>query len=151
MAVINFEQSLPVPTSMLDISASVDVTEGPSINPPGEVITTPPTSIQLDQPTIFTFNWSATGFFAPFLTGPGRNLKFDVFYELMGPDEATFPIPSLSIPYTVGGPATLTVLANTVNTEGVYRVVVRMMYTITGQPSPICGFVDLGLIEYYAG
>ena len=153
MAVINFEQAIPVPSTIFDINANVVMTEGPSTVPPGAIITTPPTAIQVDQPTIFTFNWAATGWLAATILAPSpiKNWKFDVFYELMGPGEATFAVPTSTVPTSLSGFTTLTVLPGTVATEGIYRVVVRMMMTLTGNPSPICGFIDFGLVEYYKG
>ncbi len=150
MAVISFEQAIPVPTSVLAISANVNMTEGPSTANNPAVITVPPTAIQVDQATTFSFNWSLSGSLAPFV---GGSWQFDVFYEQMGPAEATFPVPSklvLNVPSGTfqSGTTSIVVNPNTVP-EGVFRIVIRMMMAPT--PSPICGFVDLGLVEYYKG
>jgi hypothetical protein len=134
----------------LVVSANVGMTEGTSTA--GFPADPNPSAVQVDQATTFTFGWGATGALASWLVGSGA-WKFDVFYELFGPGEATFPIPSQTLLNpAVTGTSTITVAPNTVP-EGVYRVVIRMMLLQPGGvgPSPICGFSDLGLVEYYKG
>lgn len=151
MSVILFENAIPALPSFLDVAANVNMTEGVSTASfPSTGIARPrATAIQTDQATTFSFNWNLTGMFAPFVAGVWQ---FDAFYELMGPGEASFPVPSTSHSVPQSGTKTITVAPNVV-AEGIYRVVVRMMLLAPGSlhPSPICGFVDLGLVEYYAG
>ena len=148
MAAIQFENVIPAP--LFNVSSSVVMTEGPSTgNFPTPPPINPSIAIQTDQSTVFTFNWSISGMLVGWLNG---HWKFDVFYELMGPSEASFPVPSTIVNNIASGTTTITVAPNTV-AEGVYRIVVRMMLLKTNNtnPSPICGFVDLGLREYYKG
>lgn len=157
-ATIGFENVLPFTPAQLAVTAGVNISEGPSTtdwadNLPGFLASVNDTIIQVDQASTFTFGWSATGSFAGWLLNP-CTCKVDVFYELMGPGEATFVVPAVTVPMSVSGTATINVAPNTVS-EGVYRIVARMMiFPPTGNipaSSPICGFTDMGLVEYYAG
>ncbi len=148
--VLNLEKVIDL--SDLDVNADVVMFEGPSA--PSPVGFDSPQVIRVDQSTTFTFTWTATGALLPWFNG--SQLKFDIFYEMMGPGEATFLIPSTT---TNLGALTvdLTVPANVVD-PGVYRIVARMMMlppVPCGQnsgpttPTKICGFAELGLVEYY--
>jgi hypothetical protein len=150
-AIVNLEKVLPV--ALVDVSANISIV----------VSATPPLGvdnaqiIRVDQPTDFTFDWTPGGWLVQmgFFTG---NLKFDVFYELMGPGEAVIGAPTTSSPlviplgaFGVAQTYTLTIPANKVP-PGVYRMVVRMgLLPPAGATTPtiICGFEEVGLVEYY--
>jgi hypothetical protein len=149
--VLNLEKVIDL--SDLDVNADVVMFEGAAAPPPQGFDS--PQVIRVDQSTTFTFNWTTSGALLPWFNG--SQLKFDIFYEMMGPGEATFPVPSTTTTLdalTVD----LIVPANVVD-SGVYRVVARMMMLPpvpcgSSGPSPttptkICGFAELGLVEYY--
>jgi hypothetical protein len=137
-----------IPTSILDVNANVSMVASA---PGGSLGLDSPQVLRVDQATDFTFNWSIGGLFSMFFTG--ASVKFDAFYELMGPGEAVIGVPTTTLPVTLGTlTTTLTLGANTVP-AGVYRIVVRMMVMPPAGsgtiPTVICGFEELGLIEYY--
>lgn len=137
-----------LPLNLLDISANVTMTEG-VIAPPG---LDSAQVIRVDQATTFTFNWTASGLlFIPWFST--SHLQFDVFYELVGPSAAAILVPTTTSTTLGALTTTLTLPPNSVS-AAVYRVVVRMMVrpplpvgVVT--PTVICGFEELGLIEYY--
>jgi hypothetical protein len=141
---LNLEKVLNL--ALLDVSANVAMSPGTAI--PSLGIDSPQV-IRVDQSTVFTFTWTTAGFLLPWFNA--SQLKFDVFYELMGAGESNILVPTTTTT-TLGllNTTTLTLAANAVP-EGVYRIVVRMMLlTPTGTtPTPICGFEELDLVEYY--
>ena len=142
---LNLEKVIPL--TLLDVNANVSMVASA---PGGSLGLDSPQVLRVDQATDLTFNWTLSGFLAGwFLTS---QLKFDAFYELMGPGEAVIAVPT-SVATTLNAPGqtiTLTLGANTVP-AGVYRVVVRMMVMPPSGSTPtvICGFEELGLVEYY--
>ena len=135
------------PVAFLDLTATVTMVASA---PAGGVVVDNPQVLRVDQATDLTFDWTPSGL----LWFQFSDVKFDAFYELMGPGEAvigaptsiTVPIGAFGVPQTT----TLTIPGNNVP-AGVYRIVLRMGVTPTGfpQPTAICGFEELGLIEYY--
>jgi hypothetical protein len=141
---LNLEKVIPV--AILDVNANVSMVASA---PGGGIAVDNPQVLRVDQATDFTFNWTIGGLFAGFFMG--ASVKFDAFYELMGPGEAVIAVPTSTLPVALGTlTTTLTLGANTVP-EGVYRIVVRMMVLPPSGSTPtiICGFEELGLIEYY--
>ena len=159
MAAISFENVLPLAASLLTMNANVGITEGSSTanwgdNLPGLPASSNASIIQVDQATTLTFTWNATGMLNWIIKS--CSMKVDAFFELMGPGEASFAVPSATLPamLPVSGFTTIVIPSGTVP-EGVYRLVVRMMLIpptgATPGTSPICGFTDLNLVEYYKG
>lgn len=118
------------------------------------VVTTPPTSIQLDQNSRVEFNWSQVGILSTMLTGIWR---CDVFLEQMGPGEGPAITGSTTAFVPVSG-NNYTVFCNIPAGSvpiGLYRVTSRLMLlpnSSGGNPnalSPIAAFEDLGLVQYH--
>ena len=151
--VINFENVLSTNPSNFDIDAKVTMVEGPSTLDYSEGPV--PNAIQVDQSTTFTFKWNLTGFLAGPLFATG-NLKIDVFYELVG-GGALVSVPQTTVtlsPTKLTGPTATVdvVVAPLAVTEGVYRIVIRLAaFLAGGTATPVCGFTELGLIQYYKG
>ena len=149
MATILFEDTIT--SSMFSVTGKACMSEVDKTAvalPPPSVLNNPdPKIIQVDQDTLFTFTWDVSGWLSGFLCGCWQ---FDVFYELMGPAEASFPIPTATVTSLASGTFQLKVPGGVVD-EGVHRIVVRMMLVKNGQPSPVAGFADFGLVQYYKG
>jgi hypothetical protein len=118
------------------------------------VVTTPPTSIQLDQNSRVEFNWTQVGILSTMLTGIWR---CDVFFEQMGPGEGPAVTGSTTAFVPVSG-NNYTVFCNIPAGSvpiGLYRVTSRLMLlpnSSGGNPnalSPIAAFEDLGLVQYH--
>lgn len=130
--------------SDLDVSADVTMIEGST---PSTGFDSPQV-IRVDQATTFTFNWTRTGSLLPWFD-PSQ-LKFDVFYELMGPGEAVISVSTTTTTTLSALTTTLTLPANSIP-AGVYRIAVRMMLLPPSgsTPTKICGFAELDLVEYF--
>jgi hypothetical protein len=142
---LNLEKVIPL--ALLDVNSNVSMVASA---PGGGLALDSPQVLRVDQATDFTFNWTLGGFLAGWFAL--SQLKFDAYYELMGPGEAVISVPT-SVTTTLSAPGqtiTLTLAANAVP-AGVYRIVVRMMVLPPSGSTPtvICGFEELGLIEYY--
>ncbi len=141
---LNLEKVISL--SDLDVSADVAMFEGLAV--PAPAGTDLPQVLRVDQSTTFKFSWTRTGALLPWFD-PSQ-VKFDVFYELMGPGEAVIAVPTATTTTLSALSTTLTLAANSVP-AGVYRVVVRMMLLppVGATPTKICGFAELDLVEYY--
>jgi hypothetical protein len=107
-------------------------------------------AVQTDEDVTIRFHWTQTGALCGMLSGTWR---CDVFLEEMGPGEVTSPIPFKTSAFVTTNGFTyevnVPVAAGTVQ-EGLYRVTARLMLTSNGAPklSPVCAFVDLGLVQF---
>ncbi len=144
MAVLNLEKILD--TALLDVTADVVMSAGPTAPSPGGVDSAQ--VIRVDETTTFTFTWTTSGALLPWFNA--SQVKFDVFYELMGPGEAVIAVPTTTATTLGALTTTLTIAPNQIQ-EGVYRIVARMMMLppVGTTPTKLCGFVDLDIVEYY--
>jgi hypothetical protein len=130
---------------LLDVSATVSMVEGAALPVIGGLDSAQ--VIRVDQATNFTFNWAPSGLLLAGWFNTSQ-LRFDVFYEMVGSGAA---VPPTFVMSTLGaGVVVLTVPPNTI-TAGLYRIVVRMMVLPPSllTPTVICGFEEVGLVEYY--
>jgi len=144
---LNFES-----ISGLTIAGNVTVVEGiPSGIPQPHV---PPTGvlthIRTDQPFQFDFNWSQTGWLSCLICG---TYEVEICFEECGAGEFSPSPASTTVPVTYGSgaaySASLNFGAGSVP-EGTYRVVGCLtLKDNMGNPVPVAGFEDLGLIKFY--
>jgi hypothetical protein len=141
-ASLNLEKILPI--ALIDVATNVTMTEITSTATVDD-----PSVIRVDEVTQFTFNWAATGSLLPWFNS--SQMKFDVFFEQMGPGEAVIGGSTSATVLLSAGTGIISLGAGSVP-SGLYRIVVRMMLLPPAPfttPTQICGFVDLGLVEYY--
>jgi hypothetical protein len=149
---LTFDNALTVGFSVSG-TAQMQELSGPGGSFPS-VVTTPPTSIQLDQNSRLEFTWTQVGILSTMLTGIWR---CDVFLEQMGPGEGP-ACAGVTTPFVPTSGHTYNVFCNIPAGSvpiGLYRVTARLMLlpnSSGGNPnalSPIAAFEDLGLVQYH--
>ena len=146
MATLNFE-SIPG----LTIAGTVNVVEG---IPPMPQPNVPPTGvlshIRTDQPFQFDFNWSQSGWLSCLICG---TYQVEICFEECGSGEFSPSPASMNVAMQHGNGTSyntsLSYAAGSVP-AGHYKVIACLiLLDNAGNPAPVAGFVDLGLIKFY--
>ena len=140
---------VPVIWRIFEQDSTAGFEEVPEVNNPnGRTVTNG--MIQADQPWGVQLRWRTQGIFACFLAG--GLWKAQLMFEKMGVGETNFTVETTTP--DLGSAATV------YNTDlqirpgqlapGVYRVVICLQYYFnTGNPGPIAGYIDGGMIKVY--
>ena len=117
----------------------------------GEVTTTPPVCVQLDQAIQVNFNWTQSGaLFGGFM---GQHWSLKILFEMIGenpdPNPATIAVTE---PYVNGDPhpysKVVTIPAGHCP-DGIFRIVSRLALVDMAGKLPVVAHVDHGLVEFH--
>ncbi|GJM34494.1 MAG: hypothetical protein DHS20C18_34950 [Saprospiraceae bacterium] len=133
--------------SLFSISGNVHLHEGASTADLDNA--TPVNIIQTDQNLFVHFVFTQSGWLSKMMNG---RYQCRVFLELMGAGEAPNPAPSWVNFVPVDGhtySAVVTIPRNTLR-EGVYKVIATVhLDGISGKPTPIAAYDEIGVLQVY--
>lgn len=135
----------------LTIAGNVTVVEDPAGFPQPHIAPTGVlTHIRTDQDFQFDFSWTQTGWLSCLICG---QYEIEVCFEKCGAGEFSPTPASKLVPLTPGSGATYNASINFLAGDvppGTYRVVACLILKDNmGNPAPVAGFEDLGLIKFY--
>ena len=127
--------------------------EYPSSFPPAPPVVNPTLVDRRNDFHVHAHWHTQGGIFA--LMNPAFKWKGEAIFEQMGKEEVSFDPFVATVPFIPTAAnqhydLTIDVKPNEVP-SGIYRVILKLCLDIGGKSTPVCGFDDLGLIEFYDG